>query len=743
MAPPVRKDIDMLAYAVFFTSFAVYLCTSAPLVTAGDAGELTAASFLLGVPHPPGYPLECLLGKAASLIPLGCIAGRVALMSSFFSAAAVAVAYLLIKRVARVDGASPAGAAFALAAGFSGLYWGLATVVEVYPTQMFLGMSGLYFLAVHDAKGDDRWAYVAALTSGLAVAAHYTTLVMLPGMALYLVLAGDGKPGFRRTALIVLFFTLGLSAFMYLPPRAYAATMMDWGSPDNLDRFIGHITRAGYGDLGSFSPEDVIRRVSGAATGAKSGNVMVVLGLVAAGLFLMRVMRGGFRVAPVILGAGTLLYLVHLLTLSAAPFKWLYLAGLVTDGRLWLILVPAAFGAAALYIQNRRFFLAAGLIFASLAVVSIFRIPVPTDVYKAPLADKFFTPCLLLGAVFAGAAAERALALIKDARPALAKASALLTAVCFIPAVVFLATGWEDNDHSRDYFAFDYSDALFNTMEEDAAFLALADYHAFLSVYQKAVEDKRPDVEVFEASGGVFRGYDAAKPVYAAGQRPIYCTDETAPETFPGVAVEQAGVINRFKYSGARITDPWVYYNVRVAPESFGRLDFMERRLVSDYYYNEARDKKRRGELPEAARLLRLATESGWDNTRALFNSANVFVEMGMPDEALMRYERVVRLSPGVWWAYKYIGDIKLGKGDVAAAVAWYNKALAVNPDYDEPYMALALMAEKRGGLKEAAELWMRYAKRAGREEDRALGLANAERLTHGNAGREGRETGN
>ena len=46
-------------------------------MTGEDSGELIAAAYLTGVPHPPGYPLWCLLVKPFFLIPYGDLAWRI------------------------------------------------------------------------------------------------------------------------------------------------------------------------------------------------------------------------------------------------------------------------------------------------------------------------------------------------------------------------------------------------------------------------------------------------------------------------------------------------------------------------------------------------------------------------------------------------------------------------------------------------------------------------------------------
>lgn len=96
---PVERYLGVL---VFLISFTVYLLTLCPTVYVGDSGELIAASYTLGIPHPPGYPLFCILGKIfITLIPIGSIAYRVNLLSAFFASATVMVLYFFLNKLFR------------------------------------------------------------------------------------------------------------------------------------------------------------------------------------------------------------------------------------------------------------------------------------------------------------------------------------------------------------------------------------------------------------------------------------------------------------------------------------------------------------------------------------------------------------------------------------------------------------------------------------------------------------------
>ena len=57
-----REDI-WIACSCAGASFALYMATLFPRVPGGDSGELIAAAYQLGVGHPPGYPLFCIVEK--------------------------------------------------------------------------------------------------------------------------------------------------------------------------------------------------------------------------------------------------------------------------------------------------------------------------------------------------------------------------------------------------------------------------------------------------------------------------------------------------------------------------------------------------------------------------------------------------------------------------------------------------------------------------------------------------------
>ena len=237
-------NIDFLQKRIHFllplSVFAIYLSTTAPVVYLGDSGELTAAAFSLGVPHPSGYPLFSLIGKIFSLVPLGNVGFRVNLMSGVFASLTSLLVYDVIKGFTQNFICSMTATLFL---AFMPLFWSQTVSAEVYPFHCFFVAAMIRLLWQWEERKEFRWLLLFVFVTSLSFGNHLQTVMMAPPI-LYFIISGDKKALFnwRHFLTVSIVFVVPLTLYLYLPVRTAAGVAIQWGAPDNLERFWFHVT---------------------------------------------------------------------------------------------------------------------------------------------------------------------------------------------------------------------------------------------------------------------------------------------------------------------------------------------------------------------------------------------------------------------------------------------------------------------------------------------------------------------
>jgi hypothetical protein len=204
----------------FLLPFAVYVRTLAPTVYGLDSAELTTGAYCLGLVHEPGYPLYLLVGHLFTRLPIGTVGYRMNLMSAFFGALAIALLYLLLHRLCRRPLAALSAA---LLLAFSFFFWSPAVMAEVYTLHAFCMLALVLITWTWQERRQDRWLALLAFAFGLSLGNHLATLLVLPGLAYWILVTGRRQVLRPRQLLVMAAcLALGLSVYLYLPLR-YAA----------------------------------------------------------------------------------------------------------------------------------------------------------------------------------------------------------------------------------------------------------------------------------------------------------------------------------------------------------------------------------------------------------------------------------------------------------------------------------------------------------------------------------------
>ncbi len=198
------KKINYIAGAiVFLISASVYLYTKQPTLSFWDCGEFAASAYTLSVPHPPGAPLWTLVGKIATMLPIGSnAASRINSVSAISSGLTVMFIYLVIVSVIRnwrgfpksnwdavmVFGSAAIGA---LSYAFCDSFWFNALEAEVYAFGTMLIALCVWLLMVWwekaDEKYSERYLLLVAFIVGLALGIHLLVVqvILVGGMMFY------------------------------------------------------------------------------------------------------------------------------------------------------------------------------------------------------------------------------------------------------------------------------------------------------------------------------------------------------------------------------------------------------------------------------------------------------------------------------------------------------------------------------------------------------------------------------
>lgn len=251
---------------VFVLALTVYALTAPRGLTwahaSADGGDLITAARVLGVPHPSGYPTWTLLAILFDRLPLGTAAWRATLLSMVSGATAAALTAattpLLTARSelwANLQSAAPTSTAgeplprrpslavlvlslspalvAGLALAFAPLFWGQATVAEVYALHACLAAAALWALVHWQSGGSDRWAVAAGAFLGLGLGNHLTTVWLLPAAGIVLWTAKERR--LRASVLLAAGLAAGLLVYIYLPLAAAGDPPVNWGNPRRLD----------------------------------------------------------------------------------------------------------------------------------------------------------------------------------------------------------------------------------------------------------------------------------------------------------------------------------------------------------------------------------------------------------------------------------------------------------------------------------------------------------------------------
>jgi len=301
-----------------------------------DSSELVAASWSLGVAHPPGHPLAVLIGRLFCYLPFGTIAFRVTLASAFLAALSSGLVAALTQEWLKdlhkgEQGWPPRPWLSSLAAMVAGLTAGLSYTVffqavraEVYALNVALIAACALLVLRWRARRDARFILSAAFIAGLGLCNHHLLLLLaaLPALVFVIIVAKKRQLlGKRGWVILLSFVLLGLAPFAHLPLRAQNHPQVNWGAPTTVERFAWVVSaRAFQQSVERAGKESLTHRAGGAVFAVFTG-LTFFGGLLALAGFYFALRRRESRAPGALLGGVVLFNLVGPLLVGFDPFN--------------------------------------------------------------------------------------------------------------------------------------------------------------------------------------------------------------------------------------------------------------------------------------------------------------------------------------------------------------------------------------------------------------------------------------
>jgi hypothetical protein len=197
-----KKEYYITGSIVFLLATVVYMLTIQPNISFWNCGELSACAYTLSIPHPPGAPLWILIGRVASLFPIGSNpAVKLNTVSALSSGVTILLLYMIIISVIQswkgfpkekwdaylVFGSASVGS---LSLAFSDSFWFNALNSEVYAFSTMLTAFCIWLILLWWEKADneksDKLLLLVAYIAGLSLGVNLLTIqVILAGGLLY------------------------------------------------------------------------------------------------------------------------------------------------------------------------------------------------------------------------------------------------------------------------------------------------------------------------------------------------------------------------------------------------------------------------------------------------------------------------------------------------------------------------------------------------------------------------------
>jgi tetratricopeptide (TPR) repeat protein len=264
MSSKVRQHF--LPILLFIVVLLTYVHNLSRGVYGGDTGDFIAASSVMGVAHPPGYPLYTMLGFLLTRIDIFTPAFMVGLVAAISSALSVLVFYFISLKLIKTKFIAFISSLFL---AFNLLFWFYAEIAEVFSLNVLLSLVLIYLAMQFSEKKDKRLFFLLSFFTGLSLTNHHTVVLIFPSILLIVFPQIISIVKNLKDVLISLFyFILGFSIYLYVFIASSFNPPVNWIPVNSIQSFLRLFLRTDYGtfNAGPFGAATVGERIVGLDT---------------------------------------------------------------------------------------------------------------------------------------------------------------------------------------------------------------------------------------------------------------------------------------------------------------------------------------------------------------------------------------------------------------------------------------------------------------------------------------------
>ncbi|MBU1628421.1 tetratricopeptide repeat protein, partial [bacterium] len=557
-----------------------------------------------------------------------------------------------------------------LAFGFSSSFWSQCIITEVYALNILLTSSVFYFLLRYLREKRLNLLYLSSFLFGLGLTNHQTMVLFAP-LIVIILLFKDLKiyMNFKAIIIVILFFSLGFSIYLYFPMRAAVNPLLNWGDPENLAKFKNHLLRSQY--EGIETPKRTLE------------------------IFYDQILK----------------YIeLYIKEFSLVPFLFFL------------------FGFVILYKNHRfLFFTTLGILLSS----SIFFILytnfqlISRDIF---LVKFFFIPSYLSLPLCIGALLYWLYNNEWGKINSTTLVSLLGIAIFTFP---FIHNYYEDN-RKENFITLDYGRNLVNSISKNGIAFMDRDMEIFTLYYMQLVEGLRRDITVYDRSGilrkdlygddfstldpkeKLKRQDDAELALFKeklslkkedGNSQDIYYVPPIEMNNMNGYELVPSGILYEVKSKESALIEPDNIYNTIERGIADDRVfkDYTTRAICMVYYKEIGDNLVFKGDTDAGFAYYDKASDIAGDIGIMHTYLGQTYSDMGQHARALEEHRILADLDPGSN-IYQYnLGLAYLNLGDKEKAKEHFQKSIGINPRFNLVYNQLGKMAEDERDYERAA----------------------------------------